>query len=265
MTEKLVQNQKAILEALLFVSPDPLSLKQIRQVIDGITDGQVNELISELSVEYEQRESGLQIVTVAEGFQMLTRLECSPWLRKLESTKVSNKLSQPALETLAIIAYKQPVIKAEVDAVRGVSSDGTIKTLLDRKLVKILGRKEMPGRPLLYGTTSEFLRYFGLNAISELPTLRDIEEMDGEEPGHLSLDEIREMDTGTAPIGSADVPDQDGMMKPEDFSNEAAGTETPFEETAAIPVPESAEERPYSASDGSEMGKDDPDEGLSEN
>ncbi len=226
MAEVALENRKSIVEALLFVSPAPLSLKQIRDVIEGIKDSEITALVDELAAEYDQRQSGLQVVRVAEGFQMLTRLECSPWLRKLESVKVSNKLSQAALETLAIIAYKQPVIKAEVDAIRGVSSDGTIKTLLDRKLVKILGRKEMPGRPLLYGTTPEFLQYFGLNTISELPTLRDIEEMDGQEPQHPSLEEIRELDATGSQLSFPETDEQELM------------DEKPVEETSPLSDPE---------------------------
>ena len=233
MAETALENRKSILEALLFVSPSPLSLKQIRDVVDGIKDEEITALVDELASEYDHRQSGLQVVRVAEGFQMLTRLECSPWLRKLESVKVSNKLSQPALETLAIIAYKQPVIKAEVDAIRGVSSDGTIKTLLDRKLVKILGRKEMPGRPLLYGTTPEFLQYFGLNRISELPTLRDIEEMDGQEPQHPSLEEIRELEATGSQLHLPETDEE--AMTDEEPADESSPLSGPGADSATRP------------------------------
>jgi len=256
MAEVPPEKRKPILEALLFVSPDPLSLKQIRNVIEGITDAEIGALVDELSLEYDQRQSGLQVVRVAEGLQMLTRLECSPWLRKLESVKVSNKLSQAALETLAIIAYKQPVIKAEVDAIRGVSSDGTIKTLLDRKLVKILGRKEMPGRPLLYGTTPEFLQYFGLNTISELPTLRDIEEMDGQEPEHPSFDEIRELEAHGDNVSETqltlpEIVDEEGETEIPEVSTEPESPEDGSSPVMADdvssegpPAPPGAEEQP---------------------
>lgn len=187
---------RSIIEALLFASPEPLSIKQIMGLLDNVSEPEIQSVLDTLIYEYEQRQGGLQVIQIADGYQMLTRLECSPWLKKLKTVTVSSKLSQAALETLSIIAYKQPTIKAEIDKTRGVSSDGVLKTLLDRKLIKILGRQEMPGRPLLYGTTNEFLQYFGLKNISELPTLRDIEDIDGtESPGQPSIEDILELDS----------------------------------------------------------------------
>ncbi len=189
-------NNRSIIEALLFVSSEPLSVGQIKDLLDNVSESEIQTVLDTLASEYEQRQGGLQVIQIADGYQMLTRLECSPWLKKLKTVTVSNKLSQAALETLSIIAYKQPIIKAELDKTRGVGSDGVLKTLLDRKLVKILGRQEMPGRPLLYGTTNEFLQYFGLKNISELPTLRDIEDIDGtESPGQPSMEDILELDS----------------------------------------------------------------------
>ena len=123
---------------------------------------EVERIIRELINEYQSKDSGLLVVEVAGGVQMVTNPVCSPWVKKLLSTSVPRKLTQSSLETLAIIAYKQPIIKAEIEAIRGVNSDGVVKTLLERRLVKMLGRKEVPGRPLMYGTTNEFLHYFGL-------------------------------------------------------------------------------------------------------
>ena len=188
-----MENPKPILEALLFVSPEPLTIREIRKITPELKESAIREILDGLAREYDERGSGIQIVEVAGGYRMLTRLEASPWLKRLKSVTVSSKLSQPALETLAIVAYKQPVIRAEIDHIRGVSSDGVLKTLLDRKLVKILGRKEVPGRPLLYGTTPEFLQYFGLKDITELPTLRDIEDFEGEGAAQLTIDDVRRM------------------------------------------------------------------------
>lgn len=188
-------SNKSILEALLFMSPEPLSVKEIMNILENAGESDIISLLSELSADYETRDSGIQVVEVGEGWRMLTRLECSPWLKKLKNVTVSGRLSQPGMETLSIIAYRQPVIKAEIDQIRGVSSDGVLRTLLDRKLIKILGRKEMPGRPLLYGTTTEFLQYFGLKSISELPTLKDLEDIDGSEPPEFpTMAEVKEMD-----------------------------------------------------------------------
>ena len=113
---------------------------------------------------------------------MVTNPACAPWVKKLLSTAVPKKLTQSSLETIAIIAYKQPIIKADIEALRGVNSDGVVKTLLERRMIKILGRKEDPGRPLLYGTTNEFLQYFGLKDLSEMPTLKEFAEVDIPEP-----------------------------------------------------------------------------------
>lgn len=189
-----MDNPKSVLEALLFVSPEALPVKEIRKIASDLKEKEIEELLAELIREYDARESGIQIVQAGGGYRMLTRLECSPWLKRLKTVTVSNKLSQPSMETLSIIAYKQPVIRAEIDHIRGVNSDGVIKTLLDRKLIKILGRKEMPGRPLLYGTTSEFLQYFGLKDITELPTLRDIEDFEGEGAAQLTMDDVKALD-----------------------------------------------------------------------
>jgi segregation and condensation protein B len=109
---------------------------------------------------------------------MVTNPACAPWVKKLLSTAAPKRLTQSSIETLSIVAYKQPIIKAEIEAIRGVNSDGVVKTLLERRLVKILGRKEAPGRPLMYGTTKEFLQYFGLKDLSGLPTLKEFNETD---------------------------------------------------------------------------------------
>jgi segregation and condensation protein B len=116
-------------------------------------------------------------VEVAGGYHLVTRPECSPWIKRLEKVKSGLRLSKPALETLAIIAYKQPVIRAEIEQIRGVDSMGVIKTLLERHLIKINGRRDAVGRPIVYGTTKDFLMNFGLKSLSELPTLRDFQEI----------------------------------------------------------------------------------------
>ena len=123
----------------------------------------------------------MQLVEIANGYQLTTRSEYANWIKKLNKIKVSTKLSKPAMETLAIIAYKQPIIKPEVEKIRGVDSGGVIKTLLERKLIKIIGRMDIVGKPMMYGTTSEFLQYFGLKDLTDLPTLREFQELKEEE------------------------------------------------------------------------------------
>ncbi len=168
---------KSILEAILFISGEPLTIDILKNIL-AIDKKDIERLIAELISEYQQKNAGLLIVEIAGGIQMVTNPECAPWVKKLLSTAIPTKLSQQALETLAIVAYKQPVIKAEIEAIRGANSDGVLKTLHERSLIKILGRKEVPGRPLLYGTTKEFMQYLGLKDLSELPTLKEFEEQD---------------------------------------------------------------------------------------
>jgi len=164
--------KKSLLEALLFLSGEPLTAASLK-AIAGVEEPEIRGLMDSLINDYRSRDGGILITEIANGYQMVTNTRYAPWLRKLKGSQASAKLSMPALETLAIIAYKQPLIKAEVEQIRGVSSDGVIKTLLERRLIRIMGRKEAPGKPLLYGTTKEFLQHFGLKDLTELPTLKD--------------------------------------------------------------------------------------------
>lgn len=175
---------KSILEALLFISGDPINLDTLKNIL-GIERDQIEGHLRKLISEYSLKNSGILIVEVAGGFQMITNPAFSQWIKKLIATAIPTKLSNPSIETLSIIAYKQPITKAEIEAIRGVNSDGVIKTLIDRRLIKVFGRKEAPGRPLMYGTTKEFLRCFGLNDLSELPTIREIQEIGEVEPSPL--------------------------------------------------------------------------------
>ena len=168
---------KSIIESLLFISGEPMTIDSIRKITE-IDKKRIDALVKELISDYSLRNSGLLIIEVAEGVQMVTNPASSPYIKKLISTAVPTKLSQPSIETLSIIAYKQPIIKAEIEAIRGVNSDGVVKTLLERRLLKILGRKEVPGRPLMYGTTKEFLQYFGLKDLTELPTLKELSDVE---------------------------------------------------------------------------------------
>lgn len=172
---------KAIIEALIFVSGEPITLNRMRDVIEGTDKKGIERLASELKDEFNREHSGLQLVEVANGYQLTTRPEYVSWIKKLNKIKVSTKLSKPAMETLAIIAYKQPIIKPEVEKIRGVDSGGVIKTLLERKLIKIVGRMDIVGKPMMYGTTPEFLQYFGLKDLTDLPTLREFQELKEEE------------------------------------------------------------------------------------
>jgi segregation and condensation protein B len=165
-------NKKAVLEALLFISGDPLTLKEI-QKITGFPKGELQFLINELIGDYRERQGGILVAEVADGYQMVSNPEYSEWVRKVKES-APQRLSMAALETLAIVAYRQPITKAEIDQLRGVSSDGVLRNLIDRHFIRAVGKKEAPGRPLIYGTTREFLQHFGLKDLSDLPTLREL-------------------------------------------------------------------------------------------
>ena len=161
---------KATIEALIFASSEPISSKLISEII-GIDEHTVKQLISDLMEDYRRTKKGIQIIEVGNGYQYCTHPECAPYLEKLQKVPRNVGLSQAAIETLAIIAYKQPITKAEVESLRGVSIESPLATLNDKGLIEEAGRKDAPGRPILYRTSSKFLRYFGLNSLNELPRI----------------------------------------------------------------------------------------------
>ncbi len=176
------QQLKSALEALLFVSGNPLSADRLKALFEEATTEQIEAQLTSLRQTYDDRNAGIMLAEVAGGYQLATRPEHAVWVRRFKSVKISTRLSKPALETLAIVAYKQPITRMEVEAVRGVNIGGILRNLMERRLVKIVGKKDVPGRPLLYGTTVEFLQYFGLKDLSALPTLKEFQELDaGEE------------------------------------------------------------------------------------
>ena len=158
-----------VVEALLFASDVPLEAERIREVLDLGDVGEARALVDELRARYDASSQGLQIVEVGGGYRMVTRPDVAPWLVRLARARTRARLSRPALEALAIVAYKQPVSRPEIDAVRGVNSDAVLENLLERRLVRITGRKEAPGRPYLFETTREFLVAFGLRDVADLP------------------------------------------------------------------------------------------------
>jgi segregation and condensation protein B len=166
---------KAILEALIFASPEPLTPKQMYKLLDTEPKEDVQAALKELKQDYE-RPSGLQLVEVAGGYQIVTRPDLHEWVRRLFHERSTQKLTAQGLETLAVIAYKQPITSLEIGEIRGVNASGVLTTLLERHLVKIVGRKQVVGRPFLYATTKEFLIRFGLNDLSDLPKVEDMAE-----------------------------------------------------------------------------------------
>jgi|SRR5579863_7827862 len=170
---------RAIIEGVLFMSEEPLSVERLSDVLEGADKERILVALTDLEVAFRQAERGLQIVQVAGGYQIVTRPEIAPWIKRLEKIKSANRLSKPSLEALAIVAYRQPATRAEIEEIRGVDSAGVLKTLVDRRLVKIVGRKEIVGRPMMYGTTRDFLGYFGLPDLSALPILKEASEAAG--------------------------------------------------------------------------------------
>ena len=167
---------KPIIEALIFASPEPLTPKQMYKLLAEEPREDVDAALAAVRADYD-RPGGLQIVEVAGGFQITTRPELHEWVRKLFHERTTQKLSVQALETLAVIAYRQPVTAPEIADIRGVSSStGVLSTLIERKLVKTVGRKQVVGRPFMYGTTREFLERFGLNDISDLPKVDELSD-----------------------------------------------------------------------------------------
>ncbi len=175
------QQIRAVLEALVFASPQPITPRDITRVLQGVAREDWERELAGLRADYARDERGLQLVEVAGGYQVTTRPEYNDWVRELTSPRTPTRLSIQALETLAVIAYKQPVTLPEIIALRGVKSGGVVKTLLEKRLIRITGRKEVVGRPMLYGTTKQFLLHFGLKDLGELPRIEEFAEVLGEE------------------------------------------------------------------------------------
>ena len=171
-----IDELKPAIESLLFVAEEPLALKQLSKLL-GVSGDEVNQAIVELQGEYEARGAGLEIREIANGWRISTKPQFHDFIRKYLKTRPSARLSLPALETLAVIAYKQPITIPEILEIRGVTSSSSIKTLLEKRLIVTKGRKETVGRPMLYGTSKEFLIHFGLRDLTELPSMEDFEDL----------------------------------------------------------------------------------------
>lgn len=167
---------KSVLESLLFASEGPLTVARLGEVIDGVERKEIAAALAEMQAEYDASGRGFRLSEVADGYQLRTARENADWVKKLYRDRPA-RMSKATLETLAIIAYRQPITRAEMEAIRGVDVDGVVATLLDRRLIRIVARKDVPGRPFLYGTTPEFLQLFNLKDLSQLPTLKEMEEM----------------------------------------------------------------------------------------
>ena len=198
---------KSIIESLIFASPDPVSLKVIVKTIDSEPPEHVEEALASVCQEWKERSGGLQLVEVAGGYQIVTKSELHEWVRRLFHEHSKKRISIPALETLAVVAYRQPVTGAEIAEIRGVNTSGVLGTLVERHLVKVVGRRAVIGRPFLYATTREFLDRFGLKDLEDLPKVEDMAEALGMEvPTMLTeaypTEEILPFETESAPAAS---------------------------------------------------------------
>lgn len=203
------QQLKSAIEALLFVSGNPLSLEKLTAVLEGPSPEEIELQLQKLEQEYNDRASGIMLVQVAGGYQLATRPENASWIRKFRTVKTSTRLSKPALETLAIVAYKQPITRTEVEAIRGVNIGGIMRNLMERRLVKIVGKKDVPGKPMMYGTSQEFLQYFGLKDLASLPTLKEFHDL---EAGEEIMEET--------PVTGQDIAESEDASTPNDSRTE---------------------------------------------
>ncbi len=225
---------KRVVEALLFVASEPVPLARLKELIKDENNGDENisRILKELARGYEEEGKSFSLVRVANGYQLKTKDEYSPWVRKMFQTRRSLYLSRPALETLAIIAYKQPITRVEIEVIRGVNVDGIIKSLLDRELIKIAGQKEVVGRPYLYRTCRRFLEYLGINSLSELPPL--------DPGGSLPVLEKKEEERPpAAPMEESEVPvPEPPAAPPEERAAPALNPPAAPPEKSEVPSPE---------------------------
>lgn len=191
-------HNRGVLESVLIVSDVPISTGKLASVLNGIGIREIRDYIEDLNAEYLRTGRSFQITEIAGGFQLTIHSDYAPWIRQIMREKSPSRLSQASVETLSIIAYKQPINKAEIEHIRGVSVDGVLRHLLEKGLIRIAGRSEGVGRPILYGTTRDFLKHFGLKTLSDLPKMRELEELLKEEEDRTKkttpLDRILEPD-----------------------------------------------------------------------
>lgn len=173
----MTSDLKNILETLIFISLEPLSFEKIRSLLSDFTAEDIQKTLEELVLDYAQKSKGIQIVQLAGGYIFSTKIEYDPWIRQLLRVERKNRLSIAAMETLSTVAYYQPLTLAEISAFRGVDSSHSLKTLLQKRLVKIIGRKKSPGKPLIYRTSNRFLSYFGLESLKDLPSQDEISKI----------------------------------------------------------------------------------------
>jgi segregation and condensation protein B len=228
-------NLNQILESLLFVNEQPLSPKRAADILEDYPLEEIEKALAALQEEINAMGRSFQIVQVAEGFQLVTRPEFHGWAKELYKVISTTRLSKASLEALAIIAYKQPVTRAEVEAIRGVEVSNLVQSLLQKKMIRILGRAETAGRPLLYGTTHEFLIHFGLKDLSDMPKVSEIQELAGDRPSHEFLKEMEgELRRRETKLGLSAAPLEATAAAPEPSGDSAVEGAAPPEGEASV-------------------------------
>lgn len=198
------QEIKPVLESLLFVSEEPIRLEILTRILPEWQEEEIQEGIRQIQVESEDQTRGVELVQVAGGYQFRTKPRWAEWVNRLKKVKVV-KFSRAALETLAIVAYRQPIIRSEIEQIRGVDSGWILRILMEKGMIRMMGRKDLPGRPILYGSTEAFLELFGLNTLSDLPTLKEVLPPPKEEEP-LKSEEVAEIKSAA----------EDGLPPPEE-------------------------------------------------
>ena len=240
-----MQDLKNIIESLLFVSDEPLTVESLKSILDNCDTKQIKQSLEQLCDDYDARGGGFHLREVAGGWQLRSRPAYHPWIKQMLQPS-PQRLSRAALETLAIIAYKQPIIRADIEHIRGVDSGGVLRQLMERKLVRVLGRKEIPGRPLIYATTKLFLELFDLKDLNDLPSPKEIQE--------LSAEFGRQEETAYANSDNLALSGNETEMKPEETESVEH-----FEQNAE-PSQDAGSETEQTASDDTGTDEPEPDE-----
>lgn len=238
-----MENIASIIESLIFASEAPLALEKICAVLEDVGKNEIKDAIERLIREYDERESGICIQEVAGGYQYRTRPELAAWIKKLKGVKPAT-LSPAALETLAIVAYRQPIVKAEIESIRGVDVSAPLKGLMEKKLIRMVGRKDVPGKPIIYGTTKKFLEVFNLKELTDLPTMRELKEI----TEHQEVYEQETIDFESSQQGAQEAENAEYAR---DHQQEEEPAGLPGDQ-AQMPNPERCESQDYSQEQGNE-------------
>ncbi len=253
MSRMEAKEKRRIIEALVLSSPEPISAEKLAEIIPYCKPGQAKDLVNELNTEYAEQDRSFEIWEVAGGFQIRTRAEFSGYLQKLQKERAL-RLSPAALETLAIIAYRQPTTRAEIEEVRGVDAGATVRSLLERHLIRIAGQREVPGRPMLYATTRRFLEVFGIENLKNLPSLRELDEL-AKEQGLLEPTNDKDEERANSELEAENQADQalvagaEGLAAAVAEATEADALET---EDVADEIDEAEGDGPENEADGTE-------------